>query len=90
MTKKAKDVFIHQKSGELVQATRSEARHLPDDYKKVVFSVDPKSGKPKARVRMDGVTIDISERPADAAPVQVPGGPPALAEVKPHGDANTN
>lgn len=90
MTKKAKDVYIHEKSGELFQATRGEARKLPDAYKKVEFSVDKKTGKPKARVRMDGVTIDISERPADAAPVQVPGGPPALAEVKPNGNPNTN
>lgn len=89
MTKKAKDVFIHQKTGELVQATRSGARHLPDDYKKVEFSVDKKTGKTKARVRMDGVTMDISEREPDA-PAQTPGGPPALAEVKPHGNANTN
>jgi hypothetical protein len=80
MIQKRKQVYIHQKTGDLIQATRGQARKLSSDYKKVEFGVD-ENGKPKARVRMDGVTMDISERKADT--------PPALAEVT-NGNTNTN
>lgn len=81
MIQKRKRVYIHQKTGELIQATRGQARKLSDDYKEVEFGVDA-NGKPKARVRMTGVTMDISERAPDQ--------PAALAEVAPNGNTNTN
>lgn len=70
MKTKAQSVYIHQKTGTMVSATKKQAKRLPEDYKKVEFTRD-KDGKPMARVRIDGATIDIKERGTVEVPENV-------------------
>jgi RNase P/RNase MRP subunit p29 len=62
MKTKAQQLYVHQKTGTVVSATKQQAKKLPGDFKKVEFIT--KDGKPTARVRIDGATIDIAETEA--------------------------
>lgn len=61
MKTKRHELYVHQKTGEVIGATKSGAKKLSDDYKKVEF-VTNDQGKQVARVKIEGATIDISER----------------------------
>lgn len=64
---KPRSLYVNQKTGGIVSATNSGAKKLPADYKKVKF-VKNERGKQVARVKIDGATIDISERETVEAP----------------------
>lgn len=71
MKTKRQDLYVHQQTGEMVQATRAQGRKLPADYKKVEFSIN-KDGKPTARVRLGtGITMDITENETIEVPQNV-------------------
>lgn len=81
MKTKPRELYIHKKTGEMIQATRAAAKKLGDDYTKVEFTTN-KDGKPMARVKIEGATIDIVENDAPAEIIE--------GEVVENGNSSTN
>ena len=58
--------YVHQINGNVVLATKSQAKKLPPEYKKVEF-VKNDQGERVMRIRLANATADISENKPKAA-----------------------
>lgn len=60
MRTKRPTLYINGRTGDLVQATKAQAKNLPKEYEKVEF-VKNSEGKRVMRLHLEGATVDISE-----------------------------
>lgn len=53
-------IYIHEDTGEVVTATKSQSKYLPDQFKRAEFTKNDE-GTPVLRIRLKNATVDISE-----------------------------
>lgn len=58
--KTRKNIYFHKTTGNIVKATKKQAKNLPSDYEKIEF-VKNDAGVPVMRFRFNGATVDVSE-----------------------------
>lgn len=60
MTRRKPTLYVHEDTGNIVTATKSQAKHLPDEYKKIEF-VTNDEGVRVMRLRLKNATVDVSD-----------------------------
>jgi hypothetical protein len=60
MTRRKPTLYVHETTGDIVTATKSQAKYLPDEYKKVEFTKNDE-GTPVMRLRLKNATVDVSD-----------------------------
>lgn len=58
--KTRKNIYFHKVTGEIVKATKKQAKNLPEEYEKIEF-VKNDAGVPVMRFKFNGATVDVSE-----------------------------
>ncbi len=53
-------IYIHEDTGDVVTATKSQSKHLPAEFKRAEFTKN-EEGTPVLRIRLKNATVDISE-----------------------------
>lgn len=53
-------LYFNQIDGNVIKATKSQAKRLPDDYKQLEFLKNEK-GEPVMRFKFNGATVDVLE-----------------------------
>lgn len=58
---KRKYLYMNKHTGDIKQATKSQAKKMPDDWQLVEFTKN-EQGKDVMRLKFNNATVDISER----------------------------
>lgn len=53
-------LYAHEKTGDIVRATKQSAKKLPKEFKEIEFTTNDQ-GKKVMRMHLEGATVDISE-----------------------------
>lgn len=60
MTKRKPIPYVHRFTGDIQVVTKSQAKHLSEDYSEVEFTTN-EDGVRVMRLQLNGATVDVSE-----------------------------